>query len=126
MEIFRESACLFHRPCSEAEIGKCHRANHLPNKPETSLLRWLKTIDIAVVREDGSGFQENANGQFTKTTIESLSNFGSSSAIGSLTLSERTFLKVLDEFVHRDADLVSVFLGHCERKCPSGCWKASR
>lgn len=50
---------------AHAKIGKCHKAILLPGKPEGSLMRWLKSLEIGVVWEDGTDFLDSANGQFS-------------------------------------------------------------
>jgi hypothetical protein len=50
---------------AQDEIGECHKAILVPNKPDMSLVRWLKTLGICVIWEDGSVFLDNSNGQFT-------------------------------------------------------------
>ena len=47
------------------EIGKCHKAILVPNKPDMPLVLWLETLGISVIWEDGSVFLDSANGQFT-------------------------------------------------------------
>jgi hypothetical protein len=50
---------------AQDEIGECHKAILVPNKPDMSLVRWLETLGISVIWEDGSVFLDNSNGQFT-------------------------------------------------------------
>ncbi len=50
---------------AQDEIGDCHKAVLLPNKPDSSLLKWLKTLGISVIWEDGPVFLDNENQQFT-------------------------------------------------------------
>ncbi len=48
------------------DLGKCHKAILLPNRPlAPRLLEWLGSLDISVIWEDGSVFLDNANGRFT-------------------------------------------------------------
>jgi hypothetical protein len=40
------------------EIGECHKAILVPNKPDMSLVRWLETLGISAIWEDNSVFLE--------------------------------------------------------------------
>lgn len=50
---------------AQADIGECNKAILVPERPHSSLMKWLDSLGIAVVWEEATAFLDNANGQFT-------------------------------------------------------------
>jgi hypothetical protein len=48
----------------QAKFGVPSKAILLPEKPASDLIRWLVPLNIHVIWREGSGFYDNANGQF--------------------------------------------------------------
>ncbi|QHN04860.1 hypothetical protein FTO74_16955 [Granulicella sp. WH15] len=47
------------------DLGNCHKAILLPEKPDAAILEWLKSLEISAIWEENSVFLDNLDGQFT-------------------------------------------------------------